>query len=179
MEVAFSLGIPPFKWSVYQVFLRPRAWSFDSDHLTITLCLFKRCVCLWQQHYRWFSSKRNFIFMEFYPGDWTRWQDETGLVSEVISTPSLPTQQKKGCTTSLGSTPPTLYEQQCGFFYISQESEQYKSCETRPKGFRPYPRRLECLTICRCHNKASTFSSVILRPECWSSRGLNLWPPAQ
>ena len=82
---------------------------------------------------RWFSSKRNFIFIEFYPGDSTRWRDETGLVSELISTPSLPTQQKKGCKTSLGSTPPTLYEQQCGFFYISQESKQYKSCETRPK----------------------------------------------
>ena len=33
-----------------QVFLMPRACSFDCDHLTITLCLFKRCVCLWQQH---------------------------------------------------------------------------------------------------------------------------------
>ena len=28
----------------------PRACSFDCDHLTITLCLFKRCVYLWQQH---------------------------------------------------------------------------------------------------------------------------------
>ena len=27
-----------------------------------------------------------------------------------------------------------------------------------------YLRRLECLTICRCHNKGSTFSSVTLRP---------------
>ena len=27
-----------------------------------------------------------------------------------------------------------------------------------------YLRRLECLTICRCHNKGSTFLSVILRP---------------
>ena len=96
-----------------------------------------------------------------------------------ISTPSLPTRQIKGCTTLTGSTPPTLYEQQCGFFYVSQESEQYKSCETRPKVFRPSPRRLECLTICRCHNKASTFSTAILRPECWSSRCLNLWPPTQ
>ena len=28
----------------------------------------------------------------------------------------------------------------------------------------PYPRRLESLTICRCHYKGSTFSSVISRP---------------
>ena len=27
--------------------------------------------------------------------------------------------------------------------------------------FRPYPRRLESLTICRCHDKGSTFFSVI------------------
>ena len=27
-----------------------------------------------------------------------------------------------------------------------------------------YLRRLECLTFCRCHDKGSTFSSVILRP---------------
>ena len=178
MGVASSLGILPFKWSVYQVFLMPRAWSFDSDPLTITLYLFKRWVCL-AATLRWFSSKRNFIFIEFYPGDSTQWRDETGLVSELISTPSLPTQQMKGCTTSSWSTPPILYEHQCGFFYVSQESEQCKSCEMRSKVFRPYPRRLECLTICRCHNKASTFSSVILRPECWSSQGLNLWPPAQ
>ena len=63
-----------------------------------------------------------------------------------------------------GSTPPTLYEQQSGFFYAPQESEQWKSCETGPTVSRPYPRRLECLTVCSCHNKDSTFSSVILRP---------------
>ena len=36
---------------------------------------------------------------------------------------------------------------------------------TRAYGFRSYPRRLECLAICRCHSKDSTlFSLVILRP---------------
>ena len=84
--------------------------------------------------------------------------------SQLISTPSLSTQPMKGCTTPSGSTPPTLYEQQCGFFYVPQESEQGKSSETGPMVFRPYPGRLECLTICRCHNKGSTFTSVILRP---------------
>ena len=63
-----------------------------------------------------------------------------------------------------GSTPPTLYEQQCGFFYVPQEQEQWKSCEAGPTVFRLCPRRLECLTICRCHNKGSAFSSVVLRP---------------
>ena len=31
--------------------------------------------------------------------------------------------------------------------------------------YRPYPRRLEQLTVCRCHSKGNTFSSVILRPS--------------
>ena len=40
---------------------------------------------------------------------------------------------------------------ECWFFYVPQESEQRKSCETGPTVWRPYPRRLECLIICRCH----------------------------
>ena len=30
------------------------------------------------------------------------------------------------------SFPPTLKEQHCGFFYVPQESEQWKNCETGP-----------------------------------------------
>ena len=37
---------------------------------------------------------------------------------------------------------------------------------------------LECLTICRCYNKGSTFSSVILRPWVLVQPGLNPRPPA-
>ena len=35
-----------------------------------------------------------------------------------------------------------------------------------------YLRRLERLTIFRCHCKGSTFSSVTYDPECWSGLGL-------
>ena len=52
-----------------------------------------------------------------------------------------------------------------------------ESCVTWPRVYRPYPRRLESLTICRHHYKGSTFSSV--NPECWSGRGLNPRPPAR
>ena len=73
--------------------------------------------------------------------------DEPGLTFQLISTPSLPTQSMKNCTTPLGSMPPTLY--------IPQETEQWKICETRLMVFCPYPRRLEYLTICRLQNKGS------------------------
>ena len=64
-------------------------------------------------------------------------------------------------TTPSWSTSPTLSEQWCGFFYTPQEPDKWKCCETGPTVFRPYPRRLESLTICRCHYKGSTFFSVI------------------
>ena len=61
-----------------------------------------------------------------------------------------------------GSTSPTLFEQWCGFFYVSRESDDKgKSFETGPTVFLPYPSRLESLTVCTCHYKGSTFFSVI------------------
>ena len=41
----------------------------------------------------------------------------------------------KDCATPTGSTPPTFYEQQGGIFFVPQESEQWKSCETGPLFF--------------------------------------------
>ena len=47
--------------------------------------------------------------------------------------------------------------------------------ETGPTAFRPYLRRLECLTACRCHSRGSAFFSVILRPWVWVRPGS--WSP--
>ena len=48
-----------------------------------------------------------------------------------------------------------------GFFYVPDEQISVSAHEKGPTVFRPYPRRLESLTICRCHYKGSTFFSVI------------------
>ena len=47
--------------------------------------------------------------------------------------------------------------------------------ETGPTPFRPYLRRLECLTACRCHSRGSAFFSVILRSWVWVRPGS--WSP--
>ena len=47
-----------------------------------------------------------------------------------------------------------------GFCNISQNVLYVQGCKQRPRD-RPYPRTLESLTVCRCHYKGSTFSSVI------------------
>ena len=58
-------------------------------------------------------------------------------------------------------------------------TNQWKCCETGPMVFRPYPRRLESLTICRCHYKAALSSQLFKDPECWSGQGLGPRPPAR
>ena len=40
----------------------------------------------------------------------------------------------------------------------------FKACETGPRVYRTYPRRLESLMVCGCLYKGSTFSSVIQTP---------------
>ena len=43
----------------------------------------------------------------------------------------------------------------------STRTDHRKCCKTKPTVFHSCPRRLESLTICRCHYKGSTFFSVI------------------
>lgn len=61
----------------------------------------------------------------------------------------LVTQETLKWANANSSFPPTLKEQHCGLFYVPQESEQRKNCETGPPVFRP--------------NNGRTFYSVISR----------------
>ena len=44
---------------------------------------------------------------------------------------------------------PTLIRIVRGFFYVPQDYQHSRNCETGPSVYRPYPRRLESRTICR------------------------------
>ena len=44
---------------------------------------------------------------------------------------------------------PTLIQIVRGFFNVPQNYQHSRNCETGPPVYRPYPRRLESLTICR------------------------------
>ena len=69
---------------------------------------------------------------------------------------------KQGHTTAPRTPCPTLYDKYVSS--LTSPTHHMKMQETGPTIYHPYPRRLEHLTICRCHSKGSMFSSVILRP---------------
>ena len=72
---------------------------------------------------------------------------------------------------------PTFFEQWCRFFYIPQELDvKWKCCETGPTVCCPYLRRLESLTVCRCHYKGRTFWLSVCSARV-STRDLKLSRP--
>ena len=68
---------------------------------------------------------------------------------------------KQGQTTTPGILSLTLSDKCVGSLTSPANHITLKMQETGPTVYSPYPRRPERLTICRCHYKGSTFSSVI------------------
>ena len=54
-----------------------------------------------------------------------------------------------------------------------------RACQTGTTVYRPYPRRPESQTVCRCYTKAALSPQLFKDRGCCSGRGLNLRPPAQ
>ena len=63
-----------------------------------------------------------------------------------------------------GNYMPYSFRQVFGSLTSPADHVTMKMQETGPTVYSPYPRRLECLSICWYNYKGSTFSSVILRP---------------
>ena len=68
---------------------------------------------------------------------------------------------KEGQTATPGISSPTISDKCVGSLTSPANHITLKMQETGPTVYSPYPRRSELLTICRCHYKGSTFSSVI------------------
>ena len=73
---------------------------------------------------------------------------------------------KQGQTTTPGTPCLTLYDKCMGPGSLTSPADYItlKMQEKGPTIYRPYPGRLEHLTIWRCHCKGSMFYLVILRP---------------
>ena len=82
---------------------------------------------------------------------------------------------KQGQTTTPGTPCPTLYDKCVGSLTSPADHITLKMQETGPTIYRPFPRRLEHLTICRYHFKGSRslshglfFGSVFTNPKVTS-----------
>ena len=128
----------------------------------------------WEFAIRSYHGQSHVIFCH----NWQRTHGEWRLSNLSVPLQIIHPAQER-LATPPGSTSPTLFELWCGFFYVPQEPGKCKCFETGRTVFCSYPRRLESLTVCRCHCKGSTFLSVIqlVRPgfERPTSRSAD-WP---
>ena len=114
-----------------------------------------------QVHSSYLQITYNYLFTSFSGHRPTqREYARTGLRSHARSHPyPIPQAVKVGQTT--GVYDPYSFRIVMGVLLRLTRTNQCKCCETGPTVFRPFPRRLEILTICRCHYKGSTFFSAI------------------
>ena len=90
-----------------------------------------------------------------------RW-NRTCVPIDIISYITHPAHER--LTSTPGTTCPTLFNKCVGSLTSPANHVTLKMQETGPVVYGPYPRRLECPTICRHNYKGGTFSSAFLRP---------------
>ena len=120
-----------------------------TGHFLRFLCLLNLC------------SLTTYLFTSFSGNRPAQWECvRTGFRSHAKCHPyPIPQPLKVGHTT--GVYDPYSFRIVKWVLLRATRTNQWECCKTGPTVFRPYPRRLESLTICRCHYKGNTFFSVI------------------
>ena len=92
-----------------------------------------------------------FLFIAFYWAGFTIAQRERAQEDFNVPYEGAPPHPPPICIRKTATAPGSPYSFRIvrGFFYVPQNYQHSRNCETGPPAYRPYPRRLESLTICR------------------------------
>ena len=71
-----------------------------------------------------------------------------GPIRRCLTSPTHPPSPIRIRKTATAPGSPYSFRIVGGFYYVPQNYEHSRNCETGPPAFRPYPRSLESLTIC-------------------------------
>ena len=121
-------------------------------------------MCIYVPHISHIVSRRFTILIE------SACKGASGCCYQFIFDLTRPPNPCMKCTMKLqidhhtGNYVPYSFRQVCKFFNVPCWPCNIEDAGDEAYGYSPYPRRLECLTICWCNYKGSTFSLVILIP---------------
>ena len=117
-------------------------------------------ACFDSQHYLYLLN----IFHHIY-GAKHKLERDSNLIESLQTTHPAQANRRGWPHAPPGSTSVVLFEQWCGFFYVPQEQISESAVKRRPTVFRPYPRRLESITVYRCPRlqKQSVFLRIQVR----------------
>ena len=92
-----------------------------------------------------------YLFIAFYWAGFTIAQRERAQEDFNVPYEGAPPHAPPICIRKTAIAPGSPYSFRIvrGFFYVPQNYQHSRNCETGPPAYRPYPRRLESLTICR------------------------------
>ena len=146
----------------------PRTWKFPwicqwyGKNRRLTVGLFQPCTWKFPWIYQQYCSVL-YLYLNFYWAGFTVAQRERAQEDFNVPYEGAPPHPPHICIRKTATAPGSPYSFRIvrGFFYVPQNYQHSRNCETASPAYRPYPRRLESLTICIWNYKGSTFSSVI------------------